>query len=93
LIRGAARTAVVAGTATVVAGRVHHHQHEKWAQEDYEEQLAYEQQAAPQAAPVSPPVSEEDDLIHELQQLASLHDAGALTDDEFTTAKAQLLGS
>jgi hypothetical protein len=83
---------VVAGTASAVSGRVHHHQQEKWAQEQYEQQMAA-QQAAAQAAPPPPAADHEDDLIEALGKLASLHDAGALTDEEFAAAKAQLLGS
>lgn len=92
LLRGAARTAVVAGTASVVSGRVHHHQQQKWAeeqQEQYEEQMAA--QAAYAAPPQAPAVADEDDMIEKLKELASLHDAGALTDEEFAAAKAQLL--
>ena len=93
LVRGAARTAVVAGTASAVSGRVHHRQQQKWAeeqQEQYEEQMAA--QAAYAAPPPAPAAADEDDMIEKLQQLASLHDAGVLTDEEFAAAKAQLLG-
>ncbi len=91
LIRGAARTAAVAGTAAVVGGgRVHHHQQQKWADEQYDQQMAA-RQATAQAAPNLQ--STGDDMIEELEKLAALHDAGALTDKEFTTAKAELLGT
>jgi hypothetical protein len=92
LIRGAARTAVVAGTASAISGRVHHHQQQKWADEQYEQQMAA--QAAQAAAP--PPAHQGaggDDMIEKLKDLASLHDSGALTDDEFAAAKASLLGT
>ena len=90
LIRGIGRTAVVAGTAGVVSGRVHHHQHEKWEREQQEE---YEQQYGAQqpAAPAAPP-GDEEDLIDKVKELSSLHESGILTDEEFTAAKAQLLG-
>ncbi len=91
LIRGVARTAVVAGTASVVSGRVHHHQHQKWEEEQYEQQMAAQQGYA-QAAP-SPQPTDGNDMIEKLKELASLHDAGVLTDNEFTAAKAELLGS
>ena len=68
-MRGMARTAVVAGTATVVSGRVHQHQHEKWAseeQEKYDQQMAVQQQA-PQVAP-GPPPAPEDDLIDKIKE-------------------------
>ena len=83
LVRMAARTAVVAGTATAVSGRVARRQNEKWAGED---QAAYDEQTAQQQAP---PV---DDKTAELQNLAQLHSQGVLTDEEFAAAKAKLLG-
>jgi hypothetical protein len=94
LIRGIGRTAVVAGTAGVVSGRVHHHQHEKWQreeQEEYEQQLDAQQQYAPPAPSQSP--APQDDMIHKIQELSSLHESGVLTDEEFAAAKAKLLGS
>jgi hypothetical protein len=87
----AARTAVVAGTATAVAGRVQRRQYNKWAEQD---QQQYEQQQPqyaqePQYAPEPPP---EDDSTAQLQKLAALHTQGVLTDDEFAAAKAKILG-
>jgi putative oligomerization/nucleic acid binding protein len=84
LLRMAARTAVVAGTATAVSGRVAHRQNEKWEAQD---QAQYEQQAAA-AAPVAPA----DDPNAQLQNLAQLHAQGVLTDEEFAAAKAKALG-
>ena len=86
LVRGVARTAVVAGTASAVAGRVHHRQDQKWAAQ--EEQAAYEQQVAQQAPP--PPAADDD--MAELQQIADLHAKGILTDEEFAAKKKQILG-
>jgi membrane protease subunit (stomatin/prohibitin family) len=85
LLRMAARTAVVAGTATAVSGRVAHRQNEKWAAQD---QAQYDQQMAEQqaAAPAEP------DPNAELQNLANLHAQGVLTDEEFAAAKAKILG-
>ena len=91
LLRGAARTALVAGTASVVSGRVHHHQQEKWARERYDDQMAA--QASYAAPPSAPAPADEDDMIEKLKDLASLHQSGALSDDEFAAAKAQLLDS
>lgn len=90
LVRGVARTAVVAGTATAVAGGVRHRQNNRWAQQD---QAQYEQQMAQQqpAAPPPPPAAASGDVA-ELQQLADLHAQGILTDEEFTAKKAQVLG-
>jgi hypothetical protein len=87
LLRGVARTAVVAGTATAVSNRVSRRQANKWAEQD---QQQYAQQAPPPApAPAAPA---EGDMISELKQLAELHDSGVLTDDEFAAQKAKLLG-
>ena len=92
LLRMAARTAVVAGTATAVSGRVAHRQSERYAAQDQQqyEQQQYEQQqyAAPQAAAAP----QEDEQIAKLQDLAQLHKQGVLSDDEFAAAKAKLLG-
>src|SRR4029077_20095364 len=85
LLRMAARTAVVAGTATAVSGRVAHRQNEKW---DAQEQAQYDQQAAA-AAPAEPA---EPDTNAQLQNLAQLHTQGVLTDEEFAAAKAKALG-
>ncbi len=87
LLRMATRTAVVAGTATAVSGRVARRQASR-----------YDQQAAPQQAPPPPPppppapVSQQDESMAQLQQLAQLHSQGVLSDDEFAAAKAKILG-
>ena len=77
----AARTAVVAGTATAVSGRVQRRQADKWDQED-----------AQQNQQEAPPPEPEDDSTAQLQNLAQLHTQGVLTDEEFAAAKAKLLG-
>jgi hypothetical protein len=87
----AARTAVVAGTATAVSGRVAHRQNEKWAAQDqaeYEQQMGQQAIAEQQAAPAAPA----EDPNAKLQQLAQLHEQGVLTDEEFAAAKAKALG-
>lgn len=84
LIRGVARTAVVAGTATAVSGRVARRQNARWAEQ---EQGGYPQQAAPPAAAPA-----EDDSIAKLKELGELHASGVLTDEEFAAQKAKLLG-
>ena len=89
LLRMAARTAVVAGTATAVSGRVARRQNEKWAGED---QAAYDQQTAQQQASAAQQAPPADDKTAELQNLAQLHSQGVLTDEEFAAAKAKLLG-
>lgn len=88
LLRMAARTAVVAGTATAVSGRVAHNQQQKYSAQD---QAAYDQQqaAAAAAAPAAPAA---DPTTEKLQELAALNKQGVLTDEEFAAAKAKLLG-
>lgn len=87
LLRMAARTAVVAGTATAVSGRVQRRQAARWdAQQP--QQYAQEPQQYAQAAPAAP----EDDATAQLQNLAALHTQGVLTDEEFAAAKAKILG-
>ncbi|HEU4465572.1 MAG TPA: SHOCT domain-containing protein [Agromyces sp.] len=99
----AARTAVVAGTATAVSGRVAHRQQAKYADQQAEEQAAAQQQweaqqyEAQQAAPPPPPPPPAApaggvDVVAELQKLAALKDQGILSDAEFAAAKAKLLG-
>jgi Short C-terminal domain len=82
LVRGIARTAVVAGTATAVSGRVQRRQQARWAQQDYS-------QAQP-AAPAQPAAGE--DNIAKLKELGELRDSGVLTEEEFAAQKAKLLG-
>jgi hypothetical protein len=105
LLRGVARTAVVAGTATAVSGRVARRQAEKFADRDAniyaQREQAYEQQMAPpppqyappppQAAPPPPAAGGTDDMITQLQKLGELRDQGILTDEEFAAEKAKVL--
>ncbi len=86
LLRMAARTAVVAGTATAVSGRVARRQNQKWYAQD---EAAHEQQQAAAAAQQAPPA---DDAMAEVQKLAQMHSQGILTDEEFAAAKAKALG-
>jgi membrane protease subunit (stomatin/prohibitin family) len=83
LLRMAARTAVVAGTATAVSGRVQRRQAARWDEQDAQQYAQQPQQA--------PPPQEEDDAA-KLQDLAQLHTQGVLTDEEFAAAKAKILG-
>jgi hypothetical protein len=86
LLRMAARTAVVAGTATAVSGRVQRRQAARWDEQD---QQQYEQE---QAAAPPPAAAAEDDSTAQLQNLANLHAQGVLTAEEFAAAKAKILG-
>jgi hypothetical protein len=103
LLRGVARTAVVAGTATAVGGRVRRRQDQRWAQQDAAEAQQYQQppqqQYAPppqyQQAPPPPapaPAASQESVIDQLQKLGDLKQQGILTDAEFAAEKAKLLG-
>ena len=99
LLRGVARTAVIAGTATAVSGRVQRRQAEKFADRDAQiyadREAAYQQQVAPAPAPAPAPVAAASavDPIAQLKQLGELRDSGVLTEDEFQAQKAKILGS
>ena len=99
LLRGVARTAVVAGTATAVSNRVSRRQAGRWAQQD---QAQYEQQQAQQpayaepqqpvyAAPPPPAAASMDDKLAQLKDLAALKEQGVLTDSEFEAQKSRIL--
>ena len=85
LLRGMARTAVVAGTATAVSNRVSRRQANRWGAQ---EQQQYYEEAPPPPAPAAPQV----DTVSQLKELAELHSSGVLTDEEFAAQKAKLLG-
>ena len=99
LLRGMARTAVVAGTATAVSNRVSRRQAGRWAQQDQaaygQPQYAQPQYAEPHYAQAAPPPpaadSDPDDMIERLQKLGELRDSGVLTDEEFAAQKARIL--
>jgi len=82
LVGAAARTAVVAGTATAVSGRVARRQQNKYAAEE-------QQAAAPAPAPAA---AAEPEYMAELEQLAQLRDQGILSPEEFEAKKKQILG-
>ena len=95
LLRGVARTAVVAGTATAVSGRVQRRQAERYADRDaqiYAEREAAYQQTQPQyAQPAAPPPAAADP-VQQLKDLADLKNQGILTEEEFAAQKAKILG-
>jgi hypothetical protein len=100
LLRGVARTAVIAGTATAVSNRVSRRQANRWAakdQQEYEEQGYEEQQqqqqqvyAAPPPAPA--PGDDMDAKLEQLRQLGELKSQGVLSEAEFETQKQRILG-
>jgi hypothetical protein len=93
LVRGVARTAVIAGTATTVSNRVSRRQANKWAQQDAQQApppQQYEQPAPP--APAEPAAPGMDDKLAQLKELGELKTAGVLTEAEFEAQKAKILG-
>jgi hypothetical protein len=88
LLRTVGRTAVIAGTATVVAGGVNRHQQQKAAQQ---QAAAPPAAAAPEAAAAVAAESDSGDAITRLKQLADLKDQGILTEAEFTEQKTKIL--
>ena len=89
LLRGMARTAVVAGTATAVSNRVSRRQAGKWARQGQQEQYDAEPEPAPQ--PAGPPSMS--DKLEQLKQLGELKAQGVLTDAEVEVQKAKILGT
>lgn len=86
----AGRTAVVAGTATAVSGRVARRQQNRWADQD--QQQYEQQQQAPPPPPAAAPAGGSDDMFEQLKQLGALKDQGILTEEEFAAQKAKILG-
>jgi Short C-terminal domain len=95
LLRGIARTAVVAGTFTAVSNGVSRRQYNRWGKQD--EQQYYEQQGRAaeqaQAAPAPAPAAPARDPIQQLKDLADLKAQGILTDEEFAAEKAKVLAA
>jgi hypothetical protein len=85
LLRGVARTAVIAGTATHVSNNVSRRQTARWAEQNPQQQYD-------EAPPQAPPPAAAPDPIAQLKELAALRDSGALTEEEFAEQKAKLLG-
>ncbi|MET8131474.1 MULTISPECIES: SHOCT domain-containing protein [unclassified Streptomyces] len=88
LLRGVARTAVVAGTATAVSNRVSRRQQGRWAQQEVQQEP---QQPAPAAAP-APPADDMTSKIDQLKQLGELKAQGVLSEAEFEEQKRRILG-
>jgi hypothetical protein len=90
LLRGIARTAVVAGTATAVSNRVSRRQADRWSQQG---QSPYDEPQYQEPPPPAPPPAPAPDPIEQLRELAALKQEGVLTDDEFAAQKAKILGT
>jgi hypothetical protein len=98
LIRGVARTAVIAGTATAVSNRVSRRQAGRWAekeqpQDDQDPQYQQQPPQQPQYAAPPPPADPMQERLDQLKQLGELKEQGVLTDEEFQQAKAKILNS
>jgi Short C-terminal domain len=94
LLRGVARTAVVAGTATAVSNRVSRRQANRWASQDqqsYEEQPYQQEQAY--APPPPAPADDMDTKLAQLKELGELKSQGVLSEEEFAAQKQRILGS
>ena len=90
LLRGMARTAVVAGTATAVSNRVSRRQGERWAAQEPHPSRS---RATPPRRPRRPRSRLAEDRVAKLKDLADLREQGVLTDEEFAAEKARILGS
>ncbi len=90
LLRGMARTAVIAGTATSVSNRVSRRQGQRWAEQEAQ---AYPPQgyAEPPPPPAPTPAAAAPDRVEQLKELAALKDQGVLTEEEFAAEKARIL--
>ena len=94
LLRGVARTAVIAGTATSVSNRVSRRQANRWgAQEQAQQQEAPPQQQQQYAPPPQPQGMDTNTKLAQLRQLGELHNSGVLDDAEFELQKSQILNS
>ncbi|MFF4728164.1 SHOCT domain-containing protein [Streptomyces mirabilis] len=92
LLRGVARTAVVAGTATAVSNRVSRRQQGRWAQQEYQEAPPQPAPAAPTPPPAAPSADDMSSRIDQLKQLGELKAQGVLTEAEFEEQKHRILG-
>ena len=92
LIRGVARTAVIAGTATAVSNRVSRRQANRWADQG-QAQPGYMAPVEPQQSAPAPAAPAQPDKIEQLKELAQLKDQGILTQEEFDAQKAKILAT
>jgi hypothetical protein len=90
LIRGVARTAVVAGTATAVSNRVSRRQAGRWAAQE-QQQAPPPQQQYYEPPPPPAPGNDMDDKLAQLKELGALKEAGVLNEVEFEQQKSRIL--
>jgi hypothetical protein len=96
LLRGVARTAVIAGTATAVSNRVSRRQAGRWAaqeEQQYQDQYGYDEGAAYDEGPAGPPQDDMSNRLAQLKELGDLKAQGVLSEAEFEQQKARILGS
>jgi putative oligomerization/nucleic acid binding protein len=92
LLRGVARTAVIAGTATAVSNRVSRRQANRWAAQDQQAYDQYQQEPAYDAPPPAP-ADDMDAKLAQLKELGELKSQGVLSSDEFEEQKNRILGN
>ena len=93
LLRGIARTAAIAGTATAVSNRVSRRQQNRWSQQNDQQSAQQPQYAPPPPPPPPPPAAPAPDPIAQLKDLAELKSQGILTEAEFEAQKAKVLST
>jgi Short C-terminal domain len=93
LLRGIVRTAAVAGTATAVSNRVSRRQGQRWAAQEAPAPPPQQYAAPPPPAAAPQPAAGGEDRVAKLKDLADLKQQGILTEEEFASEKARILGS
>jgi hypothetical protein len=93
LIRGVARTAVIAGTATHVSNNVSRRQQGRWAAKQQQEQPQEQQYAPPPPPPAAPAGTDMESKLAQLKELGELKEAGVLNELEFEQQKNRILNS
>jgi hypothetical protein len=91
LLRGVARTAAIAGTATAVSNRVSRRQAGRWAAQEQQQAPAQPVYAEPE--PAAPAGDDMSSKLAQLEQLGKLKEQGVLSDAEFETQKSRILNS
>jgi hypothetical protein len=94
LLRGLARTAMIAGTATAVSNRVSRRQANRWARQDQQQAPDQPEESAPEPVRPDPqPGGNMDDTLAQLKELGELKSQGVLTEAEFAQQKSRILGT
>jgi Short C-terminal domain len=94
LLRGLARTAIIAGTATAVSNRVSRRQANRWARQDQQREPDQPAEYATEPGGPDPqPGGSMDDTLAQLKELGELKSQGVLTEAEFAQQKSRILGT